>query len=381
MALPPMTHYAKAAATVLTVVALALVLLRLRSVALLVFLGFFLASGVEPLVRRLERQGMRRGVAVLVLVLAGVLLFVAGAALLLTPAIRQAGDLVQALPQLLDELSGRIGRLGTRLDDPALQDRLQGLLDKIPGLLAASLGTLYGILGGIAGAAFGLFTVAALTIYFMLAMPRIHRFAARALGRPERVAVMEQSLDRVGGYVTGQLTVSLIAGVVSGIVLTVMGVPYAAILGVAVAFFSAIPQVGALISAVVCTAVALTESVGLGLATFGFLVLYQQFENYVLVPRVFAKAVDLSPIAVFIAVLIGAAVAGAIGALTALPVTAALKVVFRYVFREQLERMEAPAPAASLPPSGDASSTPSGDPSSAPFGDPSRDPSGAPLRR
>jgi predicted PurR-regulated permease PerM len=99
--------------------------------------------------------------------------------------------------------------------------------------------------------------------------------------------------------------------------------------------------VGATIGAILCTLVALTETWHLALAVFVILLAYQQFENYVLAPRVFSKAVDLSPIAVFIAVLIGAAVGGAIGALTALPITAALKVIFRYAFRDQLGRIEA----------------------------------------
>ena len=175
---------------------------------------------------------------------------------MIAPAVRQAGELVAAIPQLLTDLSQRGSIFGVQLDDPEVQKKLQESLDKIPALLTASLGTVYGIVGGVAAAAFGLFTVFALTIYFMLAMPRLRSFAARALGDPERVVVMEQALDRIGGYVTGQLIVSLSAGIFTGIVLTILGVPYAAILGLAVAFLDAIPQVGATIGAVLCTLVA-----------------------------------------------------------------------------------------------------------------------------
>jgi predicted PurR-regulated permease PerM len=349
MALPPMSHYAKATATILCVIGFALVLLQTRSVAASVFLGFFFAAGLEPFVKRLERRGLRRGHAVLLLVLGALAVFAAICWLMIAPAVRQAGDLVAAIPQLLTELSQRGSIFGVRLDDPQVQQKLQQSLDKIPALLTASLGTVYGIVGGVATAAFGLFTVFALTIYFMLAMPRLRSFAARALGDPERVLVMEQALDRIGGYVTGQLIVSLSAGVFAGIVLTILGVPYAAILGLAVAFLDAIPQVGATIGAVLCTLVALTENVGLAVTTFLVMLAYQQFENFVLGPRVFSRAVDLSPIAVFIAVLVGAGVGGAIGALTALPVTASLKVIFRYLFRDRLGQIEtAPVPGATL---------------------------------
>lgn len=350
-ALPPMVHYAKATAVVLGVIALALLLLQVRSVAASIFLGFFFAAGLEPFIQRLERRGLRRGFAVLVMVFGALVVFAVICWLMVAPAVRQASELVSNIPQLLNNLSERRGTVfGVKLDDPEVQTKIQDALDKIPELLTNSLGTVYGILGGVATAAFGVFTVFALTIYFMLAMPRLRSFAVRALGDVERVRVMEEALDRIGGYVTGQLVVSLTAGVFSGIVLTLLGVPYAAILGLAVAFLDAIPQVGAMIGAVLCTLVALTESAGLAVTTFLVLLGYQQFENFVLAPKVFSKAVDLSPIAVFIAVLVGAAIGGAIGALTALPVTAALKVIVRYVFRAQLGRIEsAEEPSAESP--------------------------------
>ncbi|WP_019878110.1 AI-2E family transporter [Sporichthya polymorpha] len=343
---PPMMYIAKATATVLGVIALALLISEVRSVMASIFLGFFFAAGLEPMIRRMEARGLRRGEAVLILVIGVLTAITLIIWLMVVPAVEQASEFVANIPSLLDDLNERgEGReiLGVKLDDPEVQRKIQEQVDKIPEILAASLGTVYGILGGIVTALFGIFSVFALTIYFMMAMPRLHSFAARALRDPEKVEVLDSSLDRIGGYVTGQLVVSLTAGIFAGVVLSVLGVPYSMVLGLAVAFFSAIPQVGATIGAVVCTLVALTESWHLALAVFVILVAYQQFENYFLAPRVFSKAVDLSPIAVFIAVLVGAAVGGAIGALTALPVTAALKVIFRYVFREQLGRIDSEA--------------------------------------
>lgn len=340
---PSMMYIAKATATVLGVIALALLVTEVRSVMASIFLGFFFAAGLEPFIRRLEGRGVRRGDAVLLLVTG---FFVALALiiwLMVVPAVEQASEFVANIPTLLNDLNERgEGReiLGVDLDDPEVQRKIQEQVDKIPSILAASLGTVYGILGGIVTALFGIVTVFALTIYFMMAMPRLHSFAARALGDPEKVRVLDDSLDRIGGYVTGQLVVSLSAGIFAGVVLNVLSVPYAMILSLAVAFLDAIPQVGATIGAILCTLVALTESWHLALGVFVILLAYQQFENYVLAPRVFARAVDLSPIAVFIAVLVGAAVGGAIGALTALPITAALKVIFRYVFRHQLGRID-----------------------------------------
>ncbi len=349
--LPPMLHYAKAATVILLVIGAALLLKEVRSVAASIFLGFFFAAGLEPFIRRMERRGLRRGLAVTVIVLGALTLFVLIVWLMVAPAVSQATDFVTAIPQLLNDLSERSeGReiFGVKLDDPEVQKSIQDGLDKIPEIATSSLGTIYGVVGGVATALFGMFTVAALTIYFMLAMPRLHSFAARALHDPERVRVLDESLDRIGGYVTGQLIVSLSAGIFAATFLSIAGVPYAMILGLAVGFLDAIPQIGATIGAVLCTLVALTESVGLAIVVFAVLLAYQQFENFVLAPRVFSKAVDLSPIAVFIAVLTGAAVGGAIGALTALPVAASLKVVFRYLFRDQLGRMESGLPPGAL---------------------------------
>lgn len=348
--LPPMLHYAKATAVVLLVIGAALLLKEIRSVMASVFLGFFFAAGLEPFIRRMERRGIRRGLAVVVIILGALTIFALIVWLMIAPAIGQATDFVSAIPQLLNDLSDKRSDreiFGFRLDDPEVQKKIQEGLDKIPEIATSSLGTIYGVVGGVATALFGIFTVAALTIYFMLAMPRIHNFAARALHDPEKVRVLDDSLDRIGGYVTGQLIVSLTAGIFAATFLSIAGVPYAMILGLAVGFLDAIPQVGATIGAVLCTLVALTESVGLAILVFVVLLAYQQFENFVLAPRVFSRAVDLSPIAVFIAVLVGAAVGGAIGALTALPVAASLKVVFRYVFREQLGRIEAGRPMSS----------------------------------
>jgi predicted PurR-regulated permease PerM len=339
-----MLHYAKATAVVLLVVGAALLLKEIRSVMASVFLGFFFAAGLEPFIRRMERRGIRRGLAVIIIVVGALTVFALIVWLMIAPAISQAADFVSAIPDLLNDLSDKRSDreiFGFRLDDPEVQKKIQEGLDKIPEIATSSLGTIYGVVGGVATALFGIFTVAALTVYFMLAMPRIHNFAARALHDPEKVRVLDESLDRIGGYVTGQLIVSLTAGIFAATFLSIAGVPYSMILGLAVGFLDAIPQVGATIGAILCTLVALTESVGLAVLVFVVLLAYQQFENFVLAPRVFSKAVDLSPIAVFIAVLVGAAVGGAIGALTALPVAASLKVVFRYVFREQLGRMEA----------------------------------------
>jgi predicted PurR-regulated permease PerM len=340
--LPPLSHYAKATAAILAVILLAVVAWTARGVLLTVLIGFLLAAGLDPLVRALEQRGMRRGTAVLTILLAAVTAAVLMFWLGLRPAISQAVEFAGQLPELLNRLSTRF--TGTGFADWLVQDevaeRLRSVLDDIAAFLFAEAGAIVGVLASVAGAVFSAFTIAAVTVYLMLALPRIKAFAGRALGDETRVGVLAEALRRVGGYVTGQLGICACAGVTSTIVFLILGVPYAALLGLIVAVLDAIPQVGATLGAVVATAVALTQSVGVAVAVVVFFVIYQQVENFLIAPRVFASAVSLSPITVFISVLLGGAIGGFIGVILALPIAAALKVIFRHVFREQLGTIE-----------------------------------------
>jgi predicted PurR-regulated permease PerM len=133
----------------------------------------------------------------------------------------------------------------------------------------------------------------------------------------------------IGGYVTGNLTISLIAGVVSTIVLLIVGVPYAVALGLLVAILDLIPLAGATIAAIVVTTVAFLDTTTSGVIVLVFFIVYQQLENHVLQPVVYGRTVQLSPLAVLISVLIGAELAGVIGALAAIPVAGAIQVILR----------------------------------------------------
>ena len=132
----------------------------------------------------------------------------------------------------------------------------------------------------------------------------------------------------VGGYVTGNLAISLIAGVVSTAVLLVLGVPYAVALGLVVAILDLIPLAGATLAAIIVSVVGFLHSTTAGIVLVIFFVLYQQLENHVLQPLVYGRTVQLSPLIVLVAVLMGAELAGVIGALGAIPVAGAIQVVF-----------------------------------------------------
>ncbi|WP_053204276.1 AI-2E family transporter [Jiangella muralis] len=332
---PSLGFVAAATAVVIGVLALAVATWMVRGVIITVAAGLLLAAGLDPQVRAVQRRVRRRGTAVLVVVAAigaGLLLF---ATLALRPAIDQAGELVDDLPVLLDRLSERFA--GSAAADyfasPEFEQQVRGAIDDVVAFTANSLGVAFGVLGSVAGVVFTGFTVAATTVYAMLALPRIKAFAGRAAGDPERVAVVAEVFRRVGGYVTGQLGICACAGASSAIFFLIVGLPYAALLALIVAVLDAVPQIGATLAAVVAVLVALTVSFGTAVAVTVFFIAYQQLENFVIAPRVFASAVSLTPMTVFLAVLAGGALAGFVGAILALPVTAAVTVVLRYVLR------------------------------------------------
>ena len=139
--------------------------------------------------------------------------------------------------------------------------------------------------------------------------------------------MLGEALQKIGGYVSGNILTSLIAGVTALIALAIIGLPFAVALAMWVAVADLIPAVGATLGAIPAVIVAFFSSTGDGVFTLIFFIVYQQLENYVVVPRVMREAVDLSPAAVIVSTLIGGSLAGFAGALLALPLAAAIKVV------------------------------------------------------
>src|SRR5690242_6807623 len=145
----------------------------------------------------------------------------------------------------------------------------------------------------------------------------------------------------VGGYITGNLLISLIAGASITIVLLIMGVPYAVALGLLVAVLDLIPLAGATVAGIVVAVVAFLHSIPAGIVAVVFFVIYQQVENHVLQPVIYGRTVQLSPLAVLVSILIGAELAGILGALAAIPVAGSIQVLILDWRKHRHERPEA----------------------------------------
>jgi predicted PurR-regulated permease PerM len=333
---PPMAYWARVALLWLGIAVIALAAWKIRGILLLVLVSAVLAVGLDPQVRWLQNRHVSRPWAVAIIVLLGVGFLAFFVWLVIPPSVRQLHDLAIHTPMYIARIHNATGFVGTLEVKFHLAERLQELTKRLPDM---AVGKIPSITAGAGSVLFNSLTITVLTIYFLSGLER-GRKAAKEWGevRPhaERNArIVEESIERIGGYVSGNLFISLIAGMLAFVVLKILGVPFAAGLAVWVAIADLIPGVGATLGAVVCVFVALFTSLGTAIAVAIYFIVYQRFENYLILPRVMRRAIDMSAPTAIITLLIGSSLAGLAGALLALPIAATLKVVVREV---RLER-------------------------------------------
>ncbi|HEV2757543.1 MAG TPA: AI-2E family transporter [Actinomycetota bacterium] len=302
----------------------------LRSLLMLVFVAAFLAVGMDPAVRRLQEWGLKRGQAVL-LILLGIVAFLAGFfAAVVPPLVSQVTEFAQNLPMYVQDLAESNERVREYVSEQAIAERLRNATEDIPAQLGGSFGTVLGVAGSVLATIFNGITVLVLTVYFSLSLARIREGSLKLIPKTKRErvqSIVDPVLQKIGSYIAGNVVISVIAGVTSFVFLTIAGVPFPVALALWVAIADLIPLVGATLGAVPAVIVAFFVSLPVGIATLAFFALYQQVENYVIAPRVMTKAVDLSPAAVLVSALAGAALLGVPGVLMAIPAAAAMKLV------------------------------------------------------
>lgn len=316
---PSPRYWLQVAAGVLGLVVAIHLVLRLQGVLLVLFASFVLALGLQPALSWLEKRGLARWQAMALVVLGGAAATGAVIGSIIPVVIGEVDEIIASIPGVIEDLREGGGPLATmidRFDWSAVMDSAGA------GLLPA--------MTGMAGAAFNVVTVLILTPYFAYAFPSIKRFMLRLLhreDRPEFLRMVNESVDRISGYISGNLTVSVIAAAVSFVALWLMGVPFPLALALWIGITDLVPVVGVFLGAAPAVALAAREGTGLMVAVIVFIVVYQQIENYVIAPRVMKRAVDLSPPTVILALMIGGTLAGGLGALLALPVAALVKIV------------------------------------------------------
>ena len=295
-----------------------LLILVLKTVILLVLASLVLAIGLQPPIDSITRRGVSRGAALGVILALVAVPLVTFVLLALPTAVNQAQDVADAMPKVRAELAS-LGNFGEFVADRLNSDAIVPQDDEVGQTL-----------GAIATTGFNVFTVLVLTPYFAVAYPRLKTWLLRMLYREQRrdvLKVLNEASSRVSNYVLGNLTVSLIAGLVALVGFKVIGVESALILAIWIAVTDLIPIVGALIGAIPAVAVAGLGGFGTAITVSVLLLVYQLVENYLISPQIMKNAIDLSPPAVIVAIMIGNTIAGVLGALLALPLAAVLKLV------------------------------------------------------
>ncbi len=323
---------------VLVVAGIGLVLYGLylvRQILVLVVVALFLAIGLDPLVRALGRFRLSRGLAVLT-VFVGLTLFIGGFVAAVTPPlVRQTQRLARQIPEFAEDLSTRSDRFRELDERYDISTRLRETVGDLPSLAGKSAGSVLGVARSIGSTLFNVLTVAILTIYFLLDLPKLIAGAARLVPRSKRGSIESHAqtvFDRISGYIVGNLAISVIAGVVTFIVLTAIRVPYALPLAMWVAIADLIPMVGATLGAIPAVIVAFFSSAWTGIGVVIFYAIYQQVENYVVTPRVMQRTVNISAAAVLLAALVGGTLLGFVGALLAIPIAASIKVLTQEIW-------------------------------------------------
>ncbi len=301
--------------TVAAVVGGLYLLYLVRDVLLLLFIAAFVAVALGPAVDLLQRRRVPRALAIL-LVYVGLLLVVAGVGLLvIPPVVDQANELANDAPGYVEDLqdNATLRELDERY---GIADRLQEQAETLPQRIGDAAGTLQSIATTVVNGAFQTVTVLTVAFFLLLDGRRISSFVLGvrppdAVDRRHRGELAQRIYRSTAGYVAGAFSLAAINGLLSFIVLTILGVPFAVPLGVTMAFFGLIPLVGATIGGVLVGLVTLVDDFPTSTIVWViYLVVYQQLENSVLQPQIYRRTVNVPPLAVIVAILVGSALLG-----------------------------------------------------------------------
>jgi predicted PurR-regulated permease PerM len=316
-------------------------IVQLWPLLLITVTSFIFMAALLPYVEWMVRRGIHRIAAVLIIFFAILVLLGAMIALVVPVVVEEFSHLRDHLPDYAQDVEDLAGGFGFNTEQWDLPERAAAInWDRLisgPQFVDYGQRALFGI--------FTALTIAVITAYLLVDSVRLRAFLFRIIP-PDREADAQhflRALSRVvGGYVRGQLITSLIIGVYTMVVLLVVGVPNAVAFGVLAAFADIIPLVGAFIAVIPATIAAFQESPTHALIVLVALLLYQQFEDRILVPRVYGQTLNLPALVVLLAILVGAELMGIVGVLLALPAAAAARVALEY-YLERREAGRAPA--------------------------------------
>ncbi|HEY9365899.1 MAG TPA: AI-2E family transporter [Agromyces sp.] len=309
----------------------------ISSVVFSVLAAAFVTLGLDPLVRWFERRGLKRGAAIVTVIVLFVLVIVGMLWLVLPIVITQASAFINSLPAMYKNLetqdwfqdaqAGSGGVLGSvykwvvdTISDPNFWATVGG----------GALNVGFAIIGGLSSA----FFIFILTIYFTATLDTSKRAIYTLISASHRERVVgyaERIMQNVGRYLSGMVVLAFFNAVYSFILLLLVGVPFALVIAVAAFFITLIPLIGTVLTTAVMTVIALFVSPVAALIVLVFMLIYMQVEAYILTPKVMSKAVQVPGSIVLIAALAGGTLGGLPGALVAIPVAAGILLIIKEV--------------------------------------------------
>jgi predicted PurR-regulated permease PerM len=316
-----------------------------RQILTWIVIAAFFAVALHPAVSWLERKvgWIKRWLATLIVYLIAVVFIGGLVTVFVVPLVREGTQLADQLPKLIEDIRNGRGPVGGLAERFHVVDYIQSHTAQIKKygsqLGAPTLAALSAAATGVAG----LGTIFVLSYLMVLEAPKVVD-GFLALFNPQRA----ERIRRVGhdcaktitGYITGNLLISLICGLLTYGILAILGIPFAGLIALFVGLADLIPLVGATLGAVAGVIAGFTHSVTAGIIVVVFFVVYQQLENHLLQPLIFARTVQLNPLTVLLAILIGVELAGILGALLAIPIAGIIQIVARDIWDTNRGRLK-----------------------------------------
>lgn len=330
----------------LLVLLLAYFLVEIKAVIMLIIIAYLFGTIIERPVNSLQRRRVPRALSIL-LIYAAIIGIIGVVAYVLAPTIQNEADIFRReAPNQLRELQ----RTWQQSDNGILRgpgvDGLQNLIDSIQRPPAIPEETARGVAAGVTGGLLGTVSIFVITFYYLMEKD-LTRSLLLMQFKPATATRIRRALDNVdqqlGRWMRGQLTLCLIIGLASTIAYGAVGVRFWPVLGIIAGVTEAIPIIGPWIGGIPAVAMALTQSWQTAILVAAIAVTIQFTENWVLVPRVMNGAVGLTPLTVFLALLVGTEFMGIIGALLAIPIAAAVQVIVSEYIRARREEESIPA--------------------------------------
>ena len=314
------------------------VLYLVRSVLGLLCIAIFLSVALGPAVERMRKLKLPRPASILAVFVAMFLAIFLIGLIVVPPIVNEVEAFAGDVPQYITDI--RANKTLREYDDKyKITKKLEDQAKTLPSKLGEAAGALQAVTVGVFSAVIQLVTVLTITFFLLLDGGRIVNFIfgqVRADHRERLRSIAADVYGATGGYVAGALTLATAAGISTYVVLSILGVPFAVPLAVLMAFFDLIPLVGSTIGGVLIGVVTLfgdfpTDTI----VWIVYVIVYQQIENSVFQPMVYRRTVNLHPLAVITAILVGSSLLGVLGALVAIPIAAAIQIALKDIWQNR----------------------------------------------